>query len=245
MQIYTGLDLSRKRLDWYACAGDGQLVDRGAVPPDPDGLAQLVRRLDDHGCARCRGGDERCPFHPRPARASRLGRAVGRSAALAGAGAACLQDRPDRRLGAGRAARRDLVPEVRLPHPEVRGERERARFRMHLVKHRTMLKNRIHQTLIAHGQARPTANLFTQKGRNLLARLQLPEPWQGTTRCDPAADRSPRRADRQHRARPANARRQPPLRPAAHARSPASPGCSPTRSPPRSATSAASRARAS
>jgi hypothetical protein len=29
MQIYTGLDLSSKRLDWYACAGDGQLVDRG------------------------------------------------------------------------------------------------------------------------------------------------------------------------------------------------------------------------
>jgi transposase len=47
MQIYTGLDLSRKRLDWYSCAGDGQLVDRGAVPPDPDGLAQLVRRLGD------------------------------------------------------------------------------------------------------------------------------------------------------------------------------------------------------
>src|ERR1700680_688611 len=47
MQIYTGLDLSRKRLDWYACVGDGQLVDRGAVPPDLDGLAQLVRRLGD------------------------------------------------------------------------------------------------------------------------------------------------------------------------------------------------------
>jgi hypothetical protein len=77
-------------------------------------------------------------------------------------------------------ARRDLVPEVWLPDSAVQAERERARFRLHLVKHRTMLKNRIHQTLIAHGQPRPTANLFTQRGRDLLNRLALPEPWRGT-----------------------------------------------------------------
>jgi transposase len=76
-------------------------------------------------------------------------------------------------------ARRDLVPEVWLLSPSVRGERERARYRMHLVR-RTMLKNRIHQTLIAHGHARPTANLFTAKGRALLAALELPDPWRGT-----------------------------------------------------------------
>lgn len=45
MQIYTGLDLSRKRRDWHACRADGTLVGAGAVPPDPDGLAQLVHRL--------------------------------------------------------------------------------------------------------------------------------------------------------------------------------------------------------
>jgi hypothetical protein len=39
MQIYTGLDLSRKRFDWHACRADGMLVGVGAVPPDPDGLA--------------------------------------------------------------------------------------------------------------------------------------------------------------------------------------------------------------
>jgi transposase len=47
MQIYTGLDLSRNRLDWHACSADGTLVGAGAVPPDPDGLTQLVRRLGD------------------------------------------------------------------------------------------------------------------------------------------------------------------------------------------------------
>jgi len=36
-------------------------------------------------------------------------------------------------------ARRDLVPEIWLPTPEVRAERERARFRLHLVHHRTIV----------------------------------------------------------------------------------------------------------
>ena len=47
MQIYTGLDLSRNRLDWHACRVDGSLVGSGAVPPDRDGFAQLVHRLGD------------------------------------------------------------------------------------------------------------------------------------------------------------------------------------------------------
>ena len=49
MCVYTRLDLSRKRLDWHACAGDGTLGGAGAVPPDADGLAQLVHRLGDTG----------------------------------------------------------------------------------------------------------------------------------------------------------------------------------------------------
>jgi transposase len=72
-------------------------------------------------------------------------------------------------------ARRDLVPEV-WPDACVRQECERARFPLHVVKHRTMLKNRIQQTLIAHGHARPRVGLYTQRGRALLTRLELPEP---------------------------------------------------------------------
>lgn len=180
MQIYTGLDLSRNRLDWHALAADGAPVDAGAVPPDPDGLVQLVRRLGDagvlavlevmngarfvHDQLELKGWDVRLADPQR-------------SRALAPL--ACKTDRIDAWVLA-ELARRDLIPEVWLPDPAVRAERERARFRLHLVKHRTMLKNRIHQTLIAHGQPRPTANLFTQTGRDLLDRLELPEPWRGT-----------------------------------------------------------------
>jgi transposase len=74
--------------------------------------------------------------------------------------------------------RRALVPEIWLPTPEVRQERERARFRLHLVQHRSALKNRIHAILIAFGHPRPMADLFGVAGRELLDSLALPEPWQ-------------------------------------------------------------------
>jgi transposase len=76
-------------------------------------------------------------------------------------------------------SRRDLVPERWLPTPGVRAERERARFRLHLVRHRTALKNRIHATLLAFGKPCPVSDLFGAGGRGLLARLALPKPWIG------------------------------------------------------------------
>jgi transposase len=59
----------------------------------------------------------------------------------------------------------------------VRAERERARFRLHLVRHRSSLKHRVHAVLLAHGKPCPVADLFGVAGRQLLARLALPEPW--------------------------------------------------------------------
>jgi transposase len=48
--LYVGLDLSRKRLDWHALAVGGELIGRGASPPDGDGLAHLVHEVDrEHG----------------------------------------------------------------------------------------------------------------------------------------------------------------------------------------------------
>jgi hypothetical protein len=47
LMLYVGLDLSRKRLDFDALLPDGERFERGAVPPDADGLLSLVRRLGD------------------------------------------------------------------------------------------------------------------------------------------------------------------------------------------------------
>src|SRR5918997_713439 len=89
---------------------------------------------------------------------------------------ACKTDKIDAWVLA-ELSRRDLVPAIWLPTPTVRAERERARWRLHLVRHRTALKNRIHATLLTFGHPCPVADLFGVAGRQLLADLALPEPW--------------------------------------------------------------------
>jgi transposase len=77
-------------------------------------------------------------------------------------------------------SQRHLVPAIWLPDPLVRAERERARWRLHLVRHRSSLKQRVHAVLLTHGKPAPVSDLFGVRGRQLLATLGLPEPWQGT-----------------------------------------------------------------
>jgi hypothetical protein len=40
-----------------------------------------------------------------------------------------------------------------------------------------MLKNRIHSSLPAFGKPSPVSDLFGRSGRELLGRLELPDPW--------------------------------------------------------------------
>ena len=72
---------------------------------------------------------------------------------------------------------RDLVPAIWLSPPAVRGMRELGRFRLHLVRHRSALKNRIHSTLITRGRPVPVSDLFGVTGWRLLDDLELPEAW--------------------------------------------------------------------
>src|SRR5829696_2931165 len=180
--LYAGLDLSRKRLDFHLLDADGATVEVGAGPPDADGLHRLTQRLDRY----------RTPI--RAAIESMNGaRFVHDRLELAGwqveiadaqkvkglAPLACTTDRIDARVLA-ELSRRELVPAIWLPDPAVRGERERARWRLHLVRHRSSLKQRVHATLLAHGKPCPVSDLFGVSGRSFLERLQLPEPWAGT-----------------------------------------------------------------
>src|SRR5919106_3082571 len=89
---------------------------------------------------------------------------------------ACKTDKIDS-LVLATLSHRDLVPAIWLPDPAVREERELARFRLHLVKHKSMLKNRIHSTMINFGRPCPVTDLFGAEGRRLLAKLDVPEPW--------------------------------------------------------------------
>jgi transposase len=178
--LYVGLDLSRKRLDWLALEPEGQLAANGAVAPDRDALAQLGRRLGDAPVLAVIESMSGARFvHDQLELAGWDVRIADAVKARGLAPLACKTDRIDCWVLA-ELARRNLVPEVWLPDPQVRAERERARFRLHLVKHRSALKNRVHAILFQHGLPNPYRDLFGAGGRCLLERLELPEPWAST-----------------------------------------------------------------
>jgi len=177
--LHAGLDLSRKRLDVCLLDERGEVLGRDSAFPDREGLVRLAREVSGRG-------------EPVSAAVESMNgaRFVHDTLELAGwdveiadaqkvkglAPLACKTDRIDAWVLA-ELSRRDLVPSIWLPDPGVRGERERARFRLHLVRHRVMLKNRIHSALIAFGKPCAVSDLFGVAGRQLLARLELPEPW--------------------------------------------------------------------
>jgi transposase len=181
LMLHAGLDLSRRRLDVCLIDDEGDVVGRLAAPPDADGLRHLVERVGPQG--RVRGVIESMTG----ARFVRdtleeLGWEVLVADAQKVKGLAplaCKTDRIDAQVLAV-LSHRDLVPAIWLPDPRVRAEREQARFRLHLVKHRSMLKHRIHATLISFGHPCPVTDLFGVAGRELLDRLAIPEPWRGT-----------------------------------------------------------------
>jgi transposase len=141
--LHAGLDLGRKKLDVCLLSEEGAHLDQLAVPPDVDSLRRLARRI--------------AQVHAEPVRAvveSMTGARVVHDALeqegwvveIAGAQKvkglaplACKTDKIDSMVLAV-LSHRDLVPAIWLPDPHIREERELARFRLHPVKHRSMLK---------------------------------------------------------------------------------------------------------
>ena len=179
--LYVGLDLSRKRLDWQALLPTGERAAIGAVAPDREGLHTLRQQLGDaegviagiESMSGARFVHDELELGGWDVRIADALKARGI------APLACKTDTIDTWVLA-ELARLELVPEIWLPDPQVRAERERARFRLHLVKHRSSLKNRVHAILFQHGVPSTSSDLFGVRGRALLARLQLPEPWAAT-----------------------------------------------------------------
>src|SRR6266540_3699667 len=178
--LYVGLDLSRKRLDWQALLPSGERHAIGAVAPDTNGLEKLVGKLGDAEIVAAIESMSGARFvHDQLERRGWEVKIADAVKVKGLAPLACKTDKIDCGVLA-ELARRELVPEIWLPDPEVRGERERARFRLHLVKHRSALKNRVHAVLFQHGVPSPSSDLFGVGGRALLERLRLPEPWAST-----------------------------------------------------------------
>jgi transposase len=175
--LHVGLDLSRRRLDVCVLDGAGELVAETAAPPDADGLRSLAGRF---GGGRVRAVIESmngARFVHDTLEEHGWEVLVADAKKVKGlAPLACKTDRIDARVLA-ELSWRDLVPAIWLPDPSIRRERELARFRLHLVRHRTTLKNRVHATLITFGHPCPVSDLFGFAGRELLDRLAIPDPW--------------------------------------------------------------------
>src|SRR4051812_35066579 len=212
--LYAGLDLSRKRLDFRVLDADGATIEVGAAPPDADGLRGLTERLDRHG-APIRAAIESMNgarfVHDRLELAGWQVE-IADAQKVKGLGAAGLQDRPHRRLGAGRArpprpgagdlaarpagARRTrasaLAAAPRPPplEPEAARARRPAHPRQAVSGLRPLRRPRP-----------PTAQPARTAGAVA-----------GNDRSQPAADRRPRPRDRRVRTRTAPPRRRPPLR---------------------------------
>ncbi len=160
--LHAGLDLSRKKLDVCLISDAGDHVDQLVSPPDRDALRTLARRIEE--------------IHREPVSAvieSMTGarfvhdtlEAEGWDVEIADAQKvkglaplACKTDKIDSQVLAT-LSHRDLVPAIWLPDPRVREERELARFRLHLVKHKSALKNRIHSALMPSKPLEPNSSL--------------------------------------------------------------------------------------
>jgi transposase len=176
--LHVGLDLSRHRLDVRVLEPGGATVAELAVPPERGDLWALAARFGEEGPVRA------------VIESMNGARFVHDTLELAGwdveiadavkvkglAPLACKTDRIDAWVLA-ELSRRDLVPAIWLPSPEVRAERERARFRLHLVKHRRALRCRVHASLLAFGHPNPHSDLFGVAGRRYLEELVFPQPW--------------------------------------------------------------------
>src|SRR4051794_6232843 len=151
--LHVGLDLSRTRLDVHVMTEVGAPVLVTTAAPDAGGLALLAARIGEFGQPVTAAIESMTGARFVHDQLELRGWDVEVADSVKVRGLAPLAAKTDR-IDAGVLAelsRRKLVPAIWLPDPAVRGERERARWRLHLVRHRTALKNRIHATLLAFG----------------------------------------------------------------------------------------------
>lgn len=178
--LHVGLDLSRRRIEVCVVDADGEVISELGAAPDADGLRVLAGRFDEPVRAVVESMSGARFVHDT---LEELGWAVEVADAQRVKALAPLTaktDRIDARVLADLSFR-DLIPAIWLPPPQVRAMRELGRFRLHLVRHRTALKNRVHSTLITHGRTVPVSDLFGVTGRQLLDELELPQAWAEST----------------------------------------------------------------
>jgi transposase len=173
---YLGIDWAYRRAAWCAKNSGGDVLDEGVIPADEDGLAKLVVRLGSEvrACVEMMSG---AIWVRDRLQAAGWQVEVADARKVKGlAPLACKTDKVDARVLA-ELCRRDLVPAVWLPCLDDRALRERLNRRMHLVRMRTMARNRIHGVLTQWGLKIPVARLRQPDGLALLETHGMPQVW--------------------------------------------------------------------
>src|SRR5690242_12340150 len=172
MSVYVGIDVRRKRSQVAVIDQDGQVLANrnvpngaepilrviGGLPPGTAaafeaayGTSWLVELLEDYGFA---------PHLVHPSRCKAI------------ASARLKNDKVDAAI-LGQLLRADLLPEAWIAPPPVRQVRALLRHRVHLVRLRTRLRNRIHAIVADYGYDRPAGGYWSGPGRAWLAALEL------------------------------------------------------------------------
>jgi transposase len=173
MSVYVGIDVHRKRSQVAVIDAKGEVLANrnvpngagpilkviGGLPPGTAaafeacyGTSWLVELLEDYGFA---------PHLVHPSRCKAI------------ASARLKNDKVDAAI-LGQLLRADLLPEAWVAPPAIRQLRALLRHRVHLVRLRTRLRNRIHAIVADYGYDRPAGGYWTGPGRAWLAALELP-----------------------------------------------------------------------
>ena len=168
---------SRKKLDVCLLSDQGEQLDQLAVPPDVDSLRALARRIDElHAEPVCAVVESMTGARIVHDTLEQQGWDVEIADAQKVKGLAplaCKQTRSTR--WCWRCCRSATwCPRSGCPILTSARRASWPRFRLHLVKHRSMLKHRIHSTLINFGEPCTVSDLFGVAGRRLLEGSRCP-----------------------------------------------------------------------
>src|SRR3954467_12263005 len=142
LMLHVGLDLSRTRLDVHVMDEAGAPVLVTTAAPDAGGVGSLVSRVGEFGQPVTAAIESMTGARFVHDQLELRGWQVQIADAVKVKGLAPLAAKTDK-IDAwvlAELSRRELVPAIWLPDPTVRAERERARWRLHLVRHRSALK---------------------------------------------------------------------------------------------------------
>ena len=176
MDSIIGIDIHRKFSEVYVTKKDGQEIDRKRLEHnDPIGLREYFEEYS--GASAVMEATVGWMWLADELEAFDIDVHLAHSAGVKLiAGSRLKTDKVDAKALAD-LLRTNFLPESYLAPQKVRRQREILRYRMGIVKVRSMAKNRIHALLIRLNIHPEATDIFGTKGREMLLALELEEPY--------------------------------------------------------------------